>query len=409
MAVNPISDILLWNFKQDFLHVPRQHLSRFAHLCRQEEITTENQFDDILPQVDGVDYDPNQENLKFRPLPILQFDSERVGYQRYAHTWNYAIATEDLNRFKPAFRMELAMLARESWERFTDRLLANTAPTGARLTVPKGADAGNIGTASLTSTKLPAKYRYVSTKLTGSTNTFDTMNLQFLKDLNKTVFASEIEGKLPVLVASPRQILNLLNIEQIINADYNTVLALTRGDVNSFMGFQFIKTWAVGTETISGKAITAGNDPNPAAAASSTQAAGARTTRFKTNTRELVNFITTGNAASGESSIATVASGADVELDKILICDPMKAFSCGIYPQAGYMNVWQNPNKSGAYEYYFKNVMSWRRTQNEFVRVGYAASEASDTDAPIRKAGTQATDYYTNAAGNAVWDFANAV
>ena len=44
------------------------------------------------------------------------------------------------------------------------------------------------------------------------------------------------------MAVTSTQLENLLKTTQVTNADYNTVKALVRGDVNSFMGFEFIRT-----------------------------------------------------------------------------------------------------------------------------------------------------------------------
>ena len=39
---------------------------------------------------------------------------------------------------------------------------------------------------------------------------------------------------------SPRQISDLLNITEVTSSDFNTVKALANGEINSFLGFNFI-------------------------------------------------------------------------------------------------------------------------------------------------------------------------
>ena len=49
------------------------------------------------------------------------------------------------------------------------------------------------------------------------------------------------EGTNQVLVVSSEQLTNLLNTTEVKSADYNTVKALVAGQVDTFMGFKFIK------------------------------------------------------------------------------------------------------------------------------------------------------------------------
>lgn len=370
--MNPIanSSILIWEFKTGFYNVPQQSLSRFASRCRGDFITAENQTDDILPQADGVDFDPKQTNLKFRPLPMLQFSAERVGYQRYSHTWNYAIATEDLARINPSFRMSLPGMARASWERFKDRILAGKSD-GSRVTFD------NLNLTSSTTNQLPVANRYIITDKTKSTVEMLPIDLDALIEWAGVMYGRELYDPLtgtrevPCLTTSHAQVISMLKINQIQSRDYNQIIPLVRGDVSGFCGFEFIKTQAVGTLATDRLSV-------------------------KPSTREV--------AASPGSGFLSVAE----ETDKVLLSFPGKAFSMGMYPQAGYMHVWQNPNRSGAWETFFKDTISWKRLQNEYVLMAYAKKAGSPTDAPIRKASTKGANYYDNSDGGSVWDYSTA-
>ncbi len=67
--------------------------------------------------------------------------------------------------------------------------------------------------------------------------------------LAKLIEMSEIKGLADVdedekwfLAISPKQMTNLLNTTEVKSSDYNTVKALVKGDVNEFMGFEFLQT-----------------------------------------------------------------------------------------------------------------------------------------------------------------------
>lgn len=332
---------LLWHFAMGFLHSPQQSQSRFANRVKAETVTGENQFESIAPQVDGVDYDPNDSDLKFRPLPMLKFDTERVGFQRYGHTWNYALATEDIARIQPEFRGQLANISAASWARFKDRVLAGKSD-GDRVT----ADASGV---SVTKTSLPKNFRYAVKDSTASLKGLDVNTLINIATLFAEREVSNPDGSMamPVCVASHAQIMNLLKDDKYINRDYHAINALVRGDVNGYMGFEFIKTRAVG-------------------------AVGASSGIYSQDSGQ-------GIELSSTSNYTLLPEGSE----KILFCHPDRAFAMGMYPSAAYMNVWQNPNKAGAWEYYFKNVISWKRCQNEFAIVAYASKLTSPGSAPI--------------------------
>lgn len=67
--------------------------------------------------------------------------------------------------------------------------------------------------------------------------------------LAKLLEAQEIKGLADVdedekwyMAISPKQLTNLLNTTEVKSADYNSVKALVKGEINEFMGFEFVRT-----------------------------------------------------------------------------------------------------------------------------------------------------------------------
>jgi capsid protein len=59
----------------------------------------------------------------------------------------------------------------------------------------------------------------------------------------KILLAGEVDMDEPLYLAyAAQQMEDLLNLTQVTSADYNSVKALVRGDVNSFMGYEFVHT-----------------------------------------------------------------------------------------------------------------------------------------------------------------------
>jgi hypothetical protein len=104
----------------------------------------------------------------------------------------------------------------------------------------------------------------------GSTSTaFDTANNQIAAGaagltLAKLIQAKEIldsgdvDPSIPRYIAvSPKQVTDLLNTTQVTSSDYNTVKALAMGEINSFVGFQFIVTNRLGVDGASARRVIA--------------------------------------------------------------------------------------------------------------------------------------------------------
>ncbi|SKA88914.1 hypothetical protein SAMN02745166_01507 [Prosthecobacter debontii] len=69
------------------------------------------------------------------------------------------------------------------------------------------------------------------------------LTLAKLIQANEIIEDGELEDGAPrVMVVSPKQLTNLLNTTEVKSADYNSVKALVSGQIDTFMGFKFIKS-----------------------------------------------------------------------------------------------------------------------------------------------------------------------
>ena len=103
----------------------------------------------------------------------------------------------------------------------------------------------------------------------GSSTAFDTSNNQIAAGATGLTLAKLIEAKeildsgdvdpsIPRYIAvSPKQISNLLNSTTVTSSDFNTVKALAMGEINSFVGFNFIVTNRLGVDGASARRVIA--------------------------------------------------------------------------------------------------------------------------------------------------------
>ena len=85
---------------------------------------------------------------------------------------------------------------------------------------------------------------------TGSTSTANAnqivhasagLNITKLRTAKQTLDLSDVDPSIPRhIIVSPRQISDLLNITEVTSSDFNTVKALANGEVNTYLGFNFI-------------------------------------------------------------------------------------------------------------------------------------------------------------------------
>ena len=117
---------------------------------------------------------------------------------------------------------------------------------------------------------IAAAFADASTGKDGSTTTaFDTANNQIAAGATGLTLAKLIEAKeildsgdvdpsIPRYIAvSPKQVTDLLNNTTVTSSDYNTVKALAMGEINSFVGFQFIVTNRLGVDATSNRRVIA--------------------------------------------------------------------------------------------------------------------------------------------------------
>lgn len=76
----------------------------------------------------------------------------------------------------------------------------------------------------------------------GTTTTGVSLNIETLIRLRGKFWENESDDEKIYLVVTGRQIEDLLNDEKLTNADYAAVKALVRGEINDFMGFEFIRS-----------------------------------------------------------------------------------------------------------------------------------------------------------------------
>jgi hypothetical protein len=85
---------------------------------------------------------------------------------------------------------------------------------------------------------------------TGSTSTANANSIAHgsggltvakLRTAKQTLDLSDVDPSIPRhIIVSPKQISDLLNITEVTSADFNTVKALANGEINTYLGFNFI-------------------------------------------------------------------------------------------------------------------------------------------------------------------------
>jgi hypothetical protein len=94
----------------------------------------------------------------------------------------------------------------------------------------------------------------------GTTTAFDTSNNQIaagaagltlakLIEAKEILDSNDVDPSIPRYIAvSPKQITNLLDDPEVTSADYNTVRALVKGELDTYVGFKFVTTNRLGLD-----------------------------------------------------------------------------------------------------------------------------------------------------------------
>ena len=98
-----------------------------------------------------------------------------------------------------------------------------------------------LGTASTGETGSGSATLDATNNMVGSASSNDGLTIAKLLEAKRKLDLNDVDPSIPRYIAvGPKQIEDLLGTTQVTSSDFNTVKALAQGDVNSFLGFEFI-------------------------------------------------------------------------------------------------------------------------------------------------------------------------
>ena len=102
------------------------------------------------------------------------------------------------------------------------------------------------GETGSTAVVLPNASKLASVSASAGAN----LNVQALRRAKRILDAADVDPMLPRYCAlSSSQLESLLNETQVTSSDYNTVKSLVQGELDTFLGFKFIRTERLGTQS----------------------------------------------------------------------------------------------------------------------------------------------------------------
>ena len=190
-------------------------------VSRKESIVGEEKYFDRIGTVDVMEKVGRHSNTIFQDTP---YSRRRITMRDYF--WADLVDKEDKLRIIHNPESEYSKAARASMGRKMDDIIVGAA-LGTVYTGKNGA----------TPVVLPNTQKLGSIDGSG----FSQINVEVLRALKEKFDEAEIDESSRQIVLGAKEIRALLNETELTNSDYAAVKALVNGEVNTFMGFNFIR------------------------------------------------------------------------------------------------------------------------------------------------------------------------
>jgi hypothetical protein len=110
--------------------------------------------------------------------------------------------------------------------------------------------AAALGTASTGETGSGSATLDATANMVGSSSSNDGLTIAKLLEAKRKMDLNDVDPSIARYIAvGPKQIEDLLGTTQVTSSDFNTVKALAQGDINTFLGFEFIMTNRLDVDT----------------------------------------------------------------------------------------------------------------------------------------------------------------
>jgi len=215
-----VTEAFVQQYSANVMHLSQQKGSRLEGTVRKETQKGKSQFFDRVGQVAAV-----LRVGRHSSTPQLDTPHSRRMVTLADYEWADLVDDQDKIRMLIDPTSEYAMAAAWAFGRSKDDVII-AASLG-------NAIAGETGT---TPVAHPNSQKYAANDGSALSN----LNVRTLIAVKRLMDQREVEGKRYIAVTAS-QIESLLGQTQVTSADFNTVQALVKGEVNSFMGFEFIR------------------------------------------------------------------------------------------------------------------------------------------------------------------------
>lgn len=220
-----MSDLITTNlvkgFKANFMILSQQLKSRLRDAVREEPLTGEDDFFDAIGAADGADITDRHGDTQYASTPHSRRKVHAIPWQ-----WADLIDKKDKVRMLGDPQSSYVITAAAAaGRRMDDHVIAAAFGT---------AYTGKAGTTPVT---FPTSTNVVAVDLGGSA---EGLTINKLLAAREIIYGNDVDEDIPLHCAvSQKQLTDLLKTTQVTSSEYNTVKALVRGEVDTFVGFKF--------------------------------------------------------------------------------------------------------------------------------------------------------------------------
>ena len=213
---NTIAKAFVQQFQDNLIHLAQQKGSRLRSSVNEQSVTGEKFNFERLGTVAAV-----VKSSRHTTTPVLEVPHSRRVATMTDYHWADLIDDEDKVRMLVTPESHYAKSGANSMARAFDDLIIAAATgnavdgDGSNVALPAGQKIAH-GSAGLTLAKL------ISAK--------------------EILDGNEVDDEERFFVLGSQQVSNLLNTTEVKSADYNSIKALVRGDIDTFMGFKFLRS-----------------------------------------------------------------------------------------------------------------------------------------------------------------------
>jgi len=241
MSVN-ITTAFVNQYRANVEHLLQQKGSRLRPFVRVETQNAEFEYYDRIGSVDAVEVTSRHSDT---PLISTPHDRRQVSLRDF--DWADMIDRTDRIRLLIDPASPYAQNAAWALGRKMDDIIIDAA-FGTAYT-------GKTGSSSVT---FPSADQIAVDYVETGSAANSGLTIGKLREAKRLLDSNEVDPSDPrFVVVTSKQINDLLQTTEVTSSDYNSVKALVQGDINTFMGFNFIRTERVGTDSSSYRRVIA--------------------------------------------------------------------------------------------------------------------------------------------------------